>query len=292
MPDLRRHAGRRDDELTGPSRRVGVHEDHVGPVAERDVLSADRVDALRDGQALARERGLGDLERRRLQQTAVGRDDVAGLDRDDVAGDQLFSVHLEQLAVAVHLGLDEHHLLQGGDGRGCLPLLVHPQDRVEDRQQEQHEAGAPLLDRQAADAGDEQHDLHRVVVLADERAPAGLGLALGELVRPILLEPGGGLGGRQAVRRIDLQRGRDLVSRQLVPGVPRRRFGGGGQLWHGATPFRPAPRPDRPRLHRAPAPRALASRPQAPCAPRRRPWGTAGRSWPACPRARPPPRRA
>ena len=42
-------------------------------------------------------------------------------------------------------------------------------------------------------AGDQQHDLHRVLVLAQERVPARLGLRLGEAVRPVALQPLGRL---------------------------------------------------------------------------------------------------
>ena len=59
-------------------------------------VAVDALDALRDRQALAGQRRLGDLERRRLQQAAVGRDDVAGLDRDDVARDELLGRKLER----------------------------------------------------------------------------------------------------------------------------------------------------------------------------------------------------
>src|SRR5260370_32138346 len=49
------------------------------------------------------------------------------------------------LAVPPHPGLDDHHLLQGGDSRGGLPLLMHALDRVEERQQDQQHARAELL---------------------------------------------------------------------------------------------------------------------------------------------------
>ena len=64
-----------------PRVTLRVHVDHVGAVAERGVRRRDGVDALADRQALAGQRRLGDLERRRAQDAPVGRDDVAGLDR-------------------------------------------------------------------------------------------------------------------------------------------------------------------------------------------------------------------
>jgi hypothetical protein len=47
--------------------------------------------------------------------------DVAGI---DVAGDELAGGNLRQLAIAPHSGLEDRHLLQGGDGRGGLALLL------------------------------------------------------------------------------------------------------------------------------------------------------------------------
>jgi len=53
-----------------------------------------------------------------------GRRSIARPDRDDVAGDELAGGDLRQLAVAPHSGLEDRHLLQGGDGRGGLALLL------------------------------------------------------------------------------------------------------------------------------------------------------------------------
>ena len=205
-------------ELARAAGDVGVHVHHVGPVAERRVGARHRLGALGDGQALPGQRGLVDLQRGRLQQPPVRGHDIARLDCGDVAGDQLPGGDLRQLAVPPHLGLDDHHLLQGGDGRGGLPLLLQAHDRVEQRQQDQQQAGAELLERvQATDASGEQHELHRVRVLASERAPAGLGVASGELVRAELPGPRGRLGRAQttlAVHPFGLQ---DLIGAERVP---------------------------------------------------------------------------
>ena len=86
--------------------------------------------------------------------------------------------------------LDDHHLLERGDRRRRLALLIQAENGVEQRQEEQDEAGAELVQRpDAPDARDEQDDLHRVAVLAHERAPARLALGGDERVRAVLLEP-------------------------------------------------------------------------------------------------------
>src|SRR5207247_1047003 len=78
--------------------------------------------------------------------------------------------------------------------------------------------GAQLVHRpDAAEAGDEQHDLHAVVVLANECPPPRLGLSDRELVRAVLLQPRRRLGLRQAERRVGLERTGDLLGRERVP---------------------------------------------------------------------------
>ena len=235
MADLGRHPGRGDDELAGTASDVGVHIHHVGPVPQRRTGSLDGPGRLGDGQALPGERRLRDLQRRRPQQPSVGRDDITGLDRDDIARHELRGGDLGQLAVPHDLGLDDHHLLQGGDGGSGLPLLTQAENRIEQRQEDQHDAGLPLLQRvEAPDTGHQQDDLHRIGVLADERPPPRLNLPSVETVRA---KPPGT---RYRLRRAEtalpvyIFRLENLVSAQRVPygsvGVRRqargRRAGG------------------------------------------------------------------
>ena len=191
--------------------------------------AATALDALAHRQALAGQRRLGDLERRRGQQPPVGRHDVAGLDRDHVAGHELLGRELRERAVAAHARLDDHHLRQRGDRRRGLALLVEPEHGVEQRQQQDHDAGARLLDRVDRDhAGDQQHDLHRIAVLAQERVPARLGLRLGEPVRAVLLQPRGGL--LAASARASGSTCSSCVAPSRGEHVPRGRLGSSWEL--------------------------------------------------------------
>ena len=227
VTDLCRHAGRGDDQVAGASRHVRVHVDHVGPVAERRVGLGHRLHTLRHRQALAGQRRLVHFEGCRPQQAAVGRHDVAGLDRDDVARDELLGRDLDEVAAAPHLRLDDHHLLQGRDGGGRLALLVEAEDGVEQRQEEEDETGAELVQRpDAADAGDEQDDLHRISVLPHERMPARLGPGDGEGVRPVALEPRLRLGGRQPGAHVDAELRGDGVTLECEPLLVRGRRSG------------------------------------------------------------------
>ncbi len=206
------HPGRGDDEVTRAAGDVGVHVHHVGPVAQRRADARHRLGALGDGQALPGQRRLVDLQRGRRHQP------------DDIAGNQLPGGDLRELAVPPHLGLDDHHLLQGGDGRGGLPLLLQAFDRVEQRQQDQQQARAELLERiEAAETGGEQHELHRVLVLAEESVPAGLGLAPGERVRTEPLGPRGRLRRTETTLRVHPFGVQDLIGAERVPRRPAGR---------------------------------------------------------------------
>ena len=179
-----------------PRVHLGVHVRHVDAIAERRTLRGHRVDHLRHRRALAREAGLLDLERRGDQDPAVGGHLVAGLEPDDVAGDQLLGRDLDALAVAPHVRRHDQHLAQRGDALGGLALLVQAHHRVEDGQPDHDQPGRHVLQRDDADhRGAEQHELHQVAVLAQERLPTRLLGLLGQPVRPVLAGAAIDLGG-------------------------------------------------------------------------------------------------
>ena len=217
VADLGRHAGGHDQDGAGAARHLAVHEGHVDAVPEGRV-GRDRFHLLGRRDALAGERGLVDLERGRGEDARVGRDQVAGLDVDDVARDQLLHRDLDQLAVAPDLGLDDHHALERVCAGLGLALLVHRHPGVEERQQDEEDARVELAGQeQADDARDQQHDLHRVRVLAGEDLQARCLLGLVERVGPVLGTTGVGLRRREAGDWIDIQAARHLVRCERVP---------------------------------------------------------------------------
>ena len=172
MADLRRHPRRRHQDRAGPTGDLAVHEGHVHAVSERRV-GRDRIHLLGGRDALARERRFVDLECRGGEDARIGRDEVAGLDVHDVPRDELLHGDLDELAVPTDLGLDDHHALQGSGTRLRLALLVHGHPGVEEGQEEQEDARVELAGQeQADDAGDQEHELHGVRVLAAELLPA------------------------------------------------------------------------------------------------------------------------
>ena len=157
-----------------PAGHLRVHERHVDAVAQRSV-GRDRVHLLGRGDALAGQGRLVDLERRRGEDARIRGHEVAGLDVDDVARDELVHGDLDELAVPADLGLDDHHALQGRCAGFRLALLVHGHPGVEQGQEDEEDAGVELSwQEEADDARDQEHDLHRVAVLAQERLPAAL----------------------------------------------------------------------------------------------------------------------
>ena len=118
-----------------PLRDRGVLEQHVRPVAERDVTSGQRPRVLGHRGALPGERRLLRLQRRRPDDPPVRRDDVAGLELDDVAGNDLGRRDQRDLAVAQRLRLRHLQLRQRVDARPGLQLLPGAEHHVQHDQQ-------------------------------------------------------------------------------------------------------------------------------------------------------------
>ena len=172
-------------------------------------------------------------------------------------GHELLGGQLGELAVAAHARLDDHHLRQRRDRRGGLALLAEAEHGVEQRQQQDHDPGAGLLDRvDRDDAGGQEHDLHRVAELAQERVPARLGLGLGEAIGPVALRGAGRpprWSARARARRaapaprlhavstcqvgVDVAgSGRAVVAAICAESVPTRSIRNGAHLSHSGVP--------------------------------------------------------
>ena len=192
------HTGADHDGATAAVYHGGTHVAHVLAVAERHVVGAggelNDVGMLLDGHGLAGKGGLLDLHRGALEHTAVGRDGVARLEHDHIAGHELGARQVHELAVAQHLGLRRAHLLQGLEGLFALGFLDHAQYRVDDN--DEHDDGdvgkvGLALDHareRADDGGNDQHDDHGVGHLLKEALPQRGLLGFLELVRACLGE--------------------------------------------------------------------------------------------------------
>ena len=94
---------------------------------------------------------------------------------DDVAGDQLLGAGAAASSPSrVTLALMIIIFCSAATAAAALPSWRRPSTALNRVSSEQQDAGLALLERvQAHDAGDQQHDLHRVGVLPQERVPRG-----------------------------------------------------------------------------------------------------------------------
>ena len=173
---------------------------------------------LRRGLALPRQRGLFDLQGGAAHQPSIGRDQVPGLQLDDVPHHQVACVDLCELTVSDHLGRDVHHVGQRGDSGFGLGFLAVAHEGVEHREPEQQHPCGVLPDGAADDAGSEQQELHEVPVLVGEDLPHRACCLCGQLVRPVPAQPSSGLIRAQASVHVGRQGHRDLLDGQGVPG--------------------------------------------------------------------------
>ena len=108
----------------------------VGDVASSD-SAATGAGSLAAGWLSPVSGGLLDLERGRAQHATVGGHEVARLERDDVARDQVAGVDLDDLSTAAHPGGHLHHLGERRHRRLGLGLLAVAHRSVEQGQHEQ-----------------------------------------------------------------------------------------------------------------------------------------------------------
>ena len=203
----RRHARRHDDPGTPPVGHRGALEGHVPLIGHERVRDVGKGrDDLGGGLRLAGQRSLVDSEGGRFGEPHVGRNDVAGLETDDITGHQLAGRNLCNLTTPHDASGRARHLLERGHRLLGAVVLDEPDHAVEQHDGENDEGVLEVADERCDDRRDHEHDDHRVRELLDEQAPGRLAPALDQLVRS---EPGqslGGVGHSQSQRRIGGQR--------------------------------------------------------------------------------------
>ena len=217
------HARGHDDGASVAIDHDRAHVAHVLAIAQGHVaglgVGLQRARALDHRHALTRERCLLDLERRALDQAAVGGHGVAGLKDHDVARHELGAQHLDDLPVTHDTRLRGGHLLKRRQRLLGLGLLDHAEHGVEhDDEQDDDDVGKvvrPLghAGQGAHHRGDEQHDDHGVGKLRQEAAPHRHLLALLELVQAKLGQAVRGLAGAQTLLRIAALGRNDVLKR-------------------------------------------------------------------------------
>ena len=197
----------------------GSREDQLPSLLQRDA-GVHQVGGAKGRHGLPREGGEIHLYPAG-HQSCVGRDAVALLDHEHVAGHQ--AARLEQLlpAIAENLGLGRQVAGESLDRALGLELLREREARVDedhhhDRDRDGHDAG-----HQRQSGGHPQEQCERVHKLGDELSRPAASTPADEHVRPVLGQPAFGLAGGEtrwgspqvAHERVDLLRGVDEIGR-------------------------------------------------------------------------------
>ena len=160
-----------------------------------------------------------------MDQAGIGGNEIAGLQLDDIAGDQVGGVDDALLTVADDAGVGSGQVFQGIQRLFGLALLVHAHDGVED-DDEQDERGleqlAPVLfhdhHHKGHDGGGDEDQDHDVLELVDEALQGGFLLLFTETVLAVLTEQLGDLGRGQTRFGIGIQLAEQLFSVLTVCG--------------------------------------------------------------------------
>ena len=177
--------------------RAGAGDLEEGLPAD-DQRAAERLVSRRlvHGHRLARENGFIDHGAVGVDERAVGRHAVAGLEPDPVARDEVGAGHPHEVSVAQDPGLGGGERLEACQGRLGSLFLIEAEGRVEqqDHGDGQGLDGPPvraLVDPQARieDEREEQDVDERALKLADEATPHRVGRAFRQRVRTDLHQP-------------------------------------------------------------------------------------------------------
>jgi hypothetical protein len=107
-------------------------------------------------------------QRRGLEEPGIRRDQVAGCERENVAGDDPRGRDRGHLPVAPHRGLGRGQLLEGRDGFLRLEFLVEANDRVEDDNGQDGDAVQHFTEEAGDDTGGDENPDDEALELAEE----------------------------------------------------------------------------------------------------------------------------
>ena len=197
-------------------------KDHVGAVAKGEVTGKGR-GLLRDRHALACERGLGDLESRRLDDARIGGDGVAFLDEQNVSLDDLGRQQAVWLPVADHVRVRRRYLLQCGHRR-FRPRFLDESDAGVEQYDDADGEGLvrqrriALVQPQAGrDCRRHEKEHNEDVLELGEQPPPGRRPGVGrQFVGAVSVEPRARFAESQAAVRLGVELRDDRVDRLLV----------------------------------------------------------------------------
>ena len=216
-PTELRLVGRRDDDRPGAPVDGGrARMCHVRPVGDREVLVRDRRGGLLDRRRLARQDLLVGPELPHLEEPAVGRDDLAGRERDEVALHDLVTGDRDLPTAPDDEGPGGRELPEFLHRRLGLPLLQEAQEGRQDHDDHDRRALDVFARRERDDRRRDQDPDQGIDELLEEEPPPGIALLLLELVRSVAFEAAARLLGSEAVRA-GVDGAEDIVGSELVP---------------------------------------------------------------------------
>ena len=197
-PELRPHSGGHHDRRSAAvaDGRAGI--DHVVAVAYGQIHVVQRMGAFRGRLRLPGQRGFLDLQ-------VCGRDDPrvrghagAGFQENDVAGDQRARRHVLLLPIAQCARHRCGHSAKALDG-ALGPVLLDEAQRHREQQDDGDDDGLQGVTQERGEADRDHEDQDQdVLELREKQAPRGGSAGSLELVRAVLDQAPGGIGGAQA----------------------------------------------------------------------------------------------
>ena len=163
MPDLGGHARLRDHHHATPPRHLGVHEHHVRTIGDGEFTLLEPVLALIHGLCFTGEGRFGNLQSNGFEQSPVGGNRVARVDRHDVAGHQFGVGQLPLRAISQHQRGRHGRRPQRLEAALGAVLLHEVERRVENDHEQNDDRRFPFARHDRAHrGGDQQHDRHAV----------------------------------------------------------------------------------------------------------------------------------
>ena len=199
-PDFGGHSGVGHHDLGTTAGDRGVHESHAVTITDTGVRIGHHLGVLLHRVALAGEGRLVDLQIDRGDDAAVGRDAVAGLHDDDVAGDQVHGGGGLDLTVSSDPGGGGQHAFQGVERCLGSVFLNEADGGVRQNHHQHHDGRLQLTGHREADgSGPQQDENEEVLELQQELLPIRHPCLGVQGVRPVLLEATADLVGGQTL---------------------------------------------------------------------------------------------
>ena len=181
-------AGDDDQRLGASADHMGSHPQRVGPLRQRR-FRRQHADRFLRGVGFTGQGSFIDKEILGFVDQAISRDEISGVQDDDIARHDLFDRNVLGLSVAKRGGLDLHHGQQLLHGAGCAVLLPEAEKAAGEDDGENDEGVDGIVQEERQPGGKQEKEDDRTLELAEqERERIRPSLRLEE-VRAVAGEP-------------------------------------------------------------------------------------------------------